>query len=438
QRNTWIVHLTGSISDPALADDSASSGVATDTVRVTLYDDQGAAAGYGNQVATVTGDTWAVDYVLTNRDPSGQYTAAIEATDRVGNRRTFTSQPFYVDAAAPAARLTTSTLTATITSTLTLRGDVSESPVPAAGVERVELAYTPNLPGSPFYNEVPPAGEVLHLPLEDTPDRNGALRFRDVSGQGHDGTCNGKHCPTTGQSGRNGNAVSFDGQDRIRFPSTGPMTATTASVWVYDVPGGIGRDSILVEEGGCFQLALSPLRAPTWGVRINSKYEYVASGEAIPPKTWVHLAGTYDGQTLRLYQNGEFVGSLSDPGNMHSCFVGNVGRYFNGLIDEVRVFDRALSADEIRSLYLGTGPVLHLPLDDPWATDGANLEDTSGWDHNGTLHSGTHDAVNKAVAGVVGPYALAFDGVDDYASVPDGPALDLSKFSVGVWVQPTY
>jgi len=440
QQNTWVVHLSGSIKDPALPDGFFGSGVATDTMRVTLYDDQGAVAGYGNQVATVIGDMWIMDYLLTSQDPSGQYTAVIEAADRVGNRTTFTSQPFYVDAAAPAARLTTSTLTTTITSALTLRGDVSESPVPAAGVERVELAYTPNLPGSPFYNEVPPAGEVLHLPFEDTPDQNGALRFHDVSGQGRDGTCNGDHCPTTGQPGHNGNAVRFDGHDRVRFPSTGPMTATTVSLWVYATPANIVQSPILVEEGGCFGLKLMAPRTPVWEVRVSTRSQSIVAKKAIPARKWVHLAGTYDKQTMRLYRDGELVDSQDTPGaiTMPSCLRGDIGRYLNGLVDDVRIFNRALSADEIRSLYLGSGPVLHLPFDDPWVTDSAKLEDTSGWHHRATLHSGANDAVNKAVAGGVGPYALAFDGVDDYASVPDSPALDLSKFGVGVWVQPTY
>ena len=58
-----------------------------------------------------------------------------------------------------------------------------------AGVQGVDLAFRSVLPGSAFVNETPLAGEVLHLPFEDTPGSNGVLTLRDVSGAGINGTC---------------------------------------------------------------------------------------------------------------------------------------------------------------------------------------------------------------------------------------------------------
>ena len=55
--------------------------------------------------------------------------------------------------------------------TCTFAGCSADSPV--IGVAGVDVAFSPALPGSAFVNEVPPAGEVLHLPFEDTPDENG-------------------------------------------------------------------------------------------------------------------------------------------------------------------------------------------------------------------------------------------------------------------------
>ena len=75
--------------------------------------------------------------------------------------------------------------------------------------------------------------------------------------------------------------------------------------------------------------------------------------------TWYHVAGTYDGATMKLYINGQLENSTPKTGNI---FVSDsnwcIGAfnyagvaYFNGLIDDVRVYNTALSAAEIQQLY---------------------------------------------------------------------------------------
>ena len=77
---------------------------------------------------------------------------------------------------------------------------------------------------------------------------------------------------------------------------------------------------------------------------------------ALALNTWTHLAATYDGATLRLYVNGVQAGSRSLTGpivtsNSPLRIGGNVlwGEYFAGLIDEVRVYNRALTQTEVQS-----------------------------------------------------------------------------------------
>ena len=72
--------------------------------------------------------------------------------------------------------------------------------------------------------------------------------------------------------------------------------------------------------------------------------------------TWTHLAATYDGATLRLYVNGAQVNSRAVTGAMLTSTSplriggnGVWGEFFQGLIDEVRVFDRARTQAEIQS-----------------------------------------------------------------------------------------
>ena len=74
------------------------------------------------------------------------------------------------------------------------------------------------------------------------------------------------------------------------------------------------------------------------------------------------MAGTYDGTQVSIYVNGKLEGSTavtgaigassndlnigSDPSNLQ-----DTGRYWNGMIDEVEIFNRALSATEIQAIY---------------------------------------------------------------------------------------
>ena len=72
--------------------------------------------------------------------------------------------------------------------------------------------------------------------------------------------------------------------------------------------------------------------------------------------TWTHLAATYDGSVLRLYVNGAQVSTRTIGGNILTStsplrIGGNSiwGEYFTGLIDEVRIYNRPLTAAEIQT-----------------------------------------------------------------------------------------
>lgn len=77
---------------------------------------------------------------------------------------------------------------------------------------------------------------------------------------------------------------------------------------------------------------------------------------------WYHFAGTYDGNVMRVYINGALENSLAKSGNIFNSSdalrIGTYGFYswyFHGCIDEVLVWGRALSADEIHVLYANGG-----------------------------------------------------------------------------------
>ena len=78
---------------------------------------------------------------------------------------------------------------------------------------------------------------------------------------------------------------------------------------------------------------------------------------ALTVNTWTHLALTYDGANLRLYVNGTQVSSQAQTGNdcdrsTNPLQIGGdsiFGQYFAGTIDEVRVYNKALSQSQIQS-----------------------------------------------------------------------------------------
>ena len=108
-------------------------------------------------------------------------------------------------------------------------------------------------------------------------------------------------------------------------------------------------------------------------------YQDVRGGPWLLPDTWVHLAGTYDGTTQRLYVNGTEVANRpqSRPIKVSGGVLrieGNsiLGEIFKGRIDEIRVYNRALSAAEIltdmnTSVATSSPPVSELhPKQKPW------------------------------------------------------------------------
>ncbi len=82
----------------------------------------------------------------------------------------------------------------------------------------------------------------------------------------------------------------------------------------------------------------------------------VSGGSVLPANTWSHFAGTYDGTTLLVYINGMQVASLAATGALvNSSGLLSIGgnsvssiEYFTGRLDEIRLYNRALSVSEIQ------------------------------------------------------------------------------------------
>jgi len=208
-------------------------------------------------------------------------------------------------------------------------------------------------------------------------DEGGGNIAHDTSGEGNDGTLydanttnNDGNTPPQWIDGKFGKALSFDGvDDFIEAPdseSLNPATLTI-SAWIFRKGAGTGTFEGIVAKydgyGGYLLCGESQLNRLTFYVREgvgNSKR--IASDVTLTEITgkWTHVAAVFDGDKLMMWVNGIKQSQEATGGNLTnrplSLFVGKYSiSYFNGTVDEIRIYNRALSEEEISDLYNNYG-----------------------------------------------------------------------------------
>jgi glucose/arabinose dehydrogenase len=180
----------------------------------------------------------------------------------------------------------------------------------------------------------------------------------DASGRGNAGTLSGPVRTT----GRYGGGLSFDGvNDWVTVADASSLDLTTGmtlEAWVRPAAlGSAWRTVVLKEQAG--QLAYGLYAGTDTGSRpaahvFTSRDIGLLGPSALPLSTWSHLAMTWDGLTVRVYVNGTQVSSSALAGTaVTSGSPLRIGgnsvwpEWFSGVIDEVRVYSRALNAAEI-------------------------------------------------------------------------------------------
>jgi hypothetical protein len=181
-----------------------------------------------------------------------------------------------------------------------------------------------------------------------------------VSGHGHPGTVTG---PTWSASGRNGGALAFDGvNDFVSVADHNELDLTTGmtlEAWVNPTALGTSWRTVVFKEQATHMAyalyANTSTGRPTGQVYIGGQKD-ARGPAALATGAWAHLAASYDGTTLRLYVNGTQVTTLATSGSIAAStgalkLGGNGvwGEWFAGLMDDVRLYNRALTAAEIQS-----------------------------------------------------------------------------------------
>ncbi len=299
--------------------------------------------------------------------------------------------------------------------------------------------------------------------------------FLDSSGQGNHGTQSGGVTITRGVKGT---ACGFDGAgDYITSSLNSSVLGSniTYAAWIY-VKGSAGTyrgiitsDQLNPAYNG-LNLVVPSDNTISMCAMSGGSYLYVSTPWTVSANTWYYVVGVHDSSNNNsLYVNGKLeksgVQAVTQPGNyikLGRFYTDSDAYYFNGVIDEARIYNRTLSASEILALYNTsksyhvefksyptisgnnetpaptltdeTGLVGYWKMDD--LTNG-NTTDSSGGDNNGSI-TGTTIAYtsNGRWNG-----AYAYNGASsNYIRVNDAPALDFGStgnFTLAAWFKYT-
>ena len=191
-------------------------------------------------------------------------------------------------------------------------------------------------------------------------------------------------CPTAGVDGAFGNAVSFDGEDKVVVPDEAAFDINdeiTLSAWIKVDSFNKAGANIVSKGLDTWRIVRTGETDTLSFITVNSSGDgdSLFGSTAVADGQWHHVVGIYDGINKTLYIDGVidaqstvagdlntndlpvYVGATSEPAVDvdDSSGVGNIAnRRFNGAIDEVAIFGRALSEDEVLALY----------TDSPWQT----------------------------------------------------------------------
>jgi hypothetical protein len=279
-------------------------------------------------------------------------------------------------------------------------------------------------------------------------DETSLTTAADSSGLGNNGTLiNG---PAWNPGGKIAGALSFDGlNDYVSLGNPAsliPGSAITLAAW-FNLSDVTYNRFILSKYDGVAPQNDTFLRFQAGtGVACAVGGSTLIGAATIAAGQWYHVVCTYDGASIRLYLNGTQMASVGKSGAIAdeagtAWLIGartpaNPTACIAGLLDDVRIYNRALTGPDVAQLFafpaadITTGLSGLWPLDE---TSGPTAFDVSGNANNGTLANGP--AWNSA--GRLGG-ALAFDGINDYVTLGNPASLiPGSAITVAGWFKLT-
>ena len=219
--------------------------------------------------------------------------------------------------------------------------------------EITHLASSRGIEGNPYdYNGLGDEKLWLCPSLDDSAD--------DISGNGNHGTYNGGMTTVADVSNGGTRAYSFDGvDDYIDLPTSGVSSSqnlNSFSLWVN--PDSISSTAVIFNAG----TASSGNRFINIGINSTGNIicgrsnDWLIAGSHTT-SSWYHLCVVSNGTSISLYKDGSLIGSRTDAAVSYTeteCrlggFISNTNAQYDGRLDDLRVFDRALTTSEITAL----------------------------------------------------------------------------------------
>ena len=289
----------------------------------------------------------------------------------------------------------------------------------------------------------PSSGLIGHWPLDgDATDSAGS----------NDGTLN--NAPTWDSGGKIGGGIQLDGIDQYistsSISASNPATITVAAWFKADTWGDEDSGCIIcINNGGGSDNIQIRLLNDSGQQGLRTFFRGSGDGgqanvhNAVTLGQWHHVAVTYDAGGTRIplmYIDGLPVSSYdltgaATGGHSFTTLNAHIGadavpnRFFDGMIDDARVYNRVLTDDEVLALYKSNSLAGHWKLDE---TTGTTAADSSGNGLDGTL-SGTDFDTSSKIGKNRG--ALHFDGSTHYVEYGTNIEFDDKDFTISAWVQ---
>jgi hypothetical protein len=209
----------------------------------------------------------------------------------------------------------------------------------------------------------PPAGLVAWWKMDEV---SGSATAADATGKGNNATLTGLNTTSAWTTGRSGGALKCDGSGSALVNNSASLntitTGVTVSAWAYRPSATTGKGVVLSREVGTTFAEHYWLGISGDNVGFSGSSGNVISNTAVPIGVWTHLAVTHDGTTVRIYVNGAQVYSnlsngvfkadtskLTICGNQNDTS-GAITERWNGLVDDLQLYSRALMATEVAAL----------------------------------------------------------------------------------------
>ncbi len=205
---------------------------------------------------------------------------------------------------------------------------------------------------------------------------NNMIAYYPLNGNGYDLSDHGNNGTiynATSVPGMHGSALYFNGYSSyVSIPDNSSFTFTNGlsiSAWIrpeakdmwYRIVSKEAITTTTIPQNE-WQLGMSMAGGLYFGVEQGSDQFYINGSGQIALNTWIHVTGTWDGSTMRIYLNGILQSEIvhatppinRSTNNVYIGMSGDSRYYFKGIIDELMIFNRGLTPAEVDSIYNGS------------------------------------------------------------------------------------